>query len=275
VPDFSVDEVTQWGQPQFVAAWRSAHDRVVELARGLDAAQWSQSTPCPGWTVGDVVAHLADLESISAGDEPLAAEVSEATHPHAAGPIGLLTERGVEARRGRSQAEVVDELADALNRREAMLEGVALDSPVGGPFGEVPLERLLKMRTFDAWVHEQDIRRAVGMDGGWDGDGAKVAAFQMLQSLPFVWGKKAGAQAGQSARLVVTGPGLVADARVIVGDDGRAVRAPAAASSTVVLTLGWPSYMRLSCGRSGPVAYDIDGDGALGERLVEQLNIAP
>lgn len=272
--DFTVDGVGEWSPDRLVACWLEAHRRVLGLAATLSAEQWLAPTPCPGWTVGDVVAHLVDLESISAGDPPRQAQVSLETHPHLNGDFGLMTERGVEARRSDTSEEVLAEFEDVLQRRAAALGGLGLQSEVPGPFGAAPLDRVLRMRTFDAWVHEQDIRLAVGADGGWDGDPAAASAFQMVQALPFIWGKKVAPGPGRAVRLVVTGPGLQVDAAVRTGEDGRAQWVEAGPVDTT-LTLGWPSYMRLSCGRSGPIAYDIAGDGPLGERLVAALSIAP
>ena len=45
-------------------------------------------------------------------------------------------------------------------------------------------------RTFDTWVHEQDIRSAIGEEGGWDTDPARVASLQMIRALPYVLGSQ-------------------------------------------------------------------------------------
>ena len=51
-----------------VDVWRSACDDFSALVQKLDELEWSLPTDCPGWSVQDVVAHAAALESEVAGD---------------------------------------------------------------------------------------------------------------------------------------------------------------------------------------------------------------
>ena len=84
---------------QRVDVWRSACADLARLARGIDAADWSLPSDLPGWSVRDVMAHCAAIESELAGDEPLAADV-DTDAPHIRNPRGVYTEQGVVARRG-------------------------------------------------------------------------------------------------------------------------------------------------------------------------------
>ena len=52
---------------------------------------------------------------------------------------------------------------------------------------------LLPFRVFDAWVHEQDMRRAVGRPGDLDTPVAAAALDRIVGTMPFVVGKRAGA----------------------------------------------------------------------------------
>ena len=61
---------TDAGSPlaTLVAAWSSSADDVLALAGTLDEAEMAAATDLPGWTVQDVIAHLAALEAELAGD---------------------------------------------------------------------------------------------------------------------------------------------------------------------------------------------------------------
>lgn len=135
----------------------------------LTDEQWRLPTDCRGWGVGDLVAHAAALESELAGVEPLRVTIDKAA-PHIKSPAGVYTERGVVARRGRAPADVVAEFDDAVSRRTAILEAEALDDPEGTPTvtpGGIGWSwaTLMRNRPLDIWVHEQDIRRAIGQPG--------------------------------------------------------------------------------------------------------------
>lgn len=123
-----------------------------ELVRSLDAAELQAPSRCDGWSAGDVAAHvIGQLADITAGrfDGLGTPEV---------------TARQVEERRGRSGAELADELAGACTVAEAVLgsfddEAWVGPGPTGGALGD-GVEALW----FDASLHADDIRHAVGRD---------------------------------------------------------------------------------------------------------------
>src|SRR6202034_3221376 len=73
---------------------------------------------------------------------------------------GLDTER-----RARPGAAVLDEFLEVTGRRLAELTGFSEErfEQVGpSPIGQVPYREFMWTRAFDSWVHEQDMRRAIG-----------------------------------------------------------------------------------------------------------------
>lgn len=74
--------------------------------------------------------------------------------------------------------------------------------PAGQPWDTTTL---LRNRAFDAWTHEQDVRRAVGRPGNLDDPGARLAQLVLTGVQPYLVAKRAGAGPGQSVRLVVDG----------------------------------------------------------------------
>lgn len=268
--------------PEIVDAWEASLRENLAIAESLDDAEWSLPTPCEGWSAGDMIAHLADVESYVSGD-PRPEHVPDWERlPQAADAFSQFTETGVDYRRTWPRQAVIDELRERIGTRRAQLDAVPDGGLIPGLFGDpVPVETLLRMRTFDSWVHQQDVRAAIGREGGWGSVPATVAFQQMSKALPYSWARNAKAPGGASARVTVTGPELETDATVVVDDSGRGRFADPVDAPTVHLVTSWPDYMRLCCGR---VAVDdaglraritLAGDHALGEALLRGLSIAP
>ncbi|MGN6243951.1 MAG: maleylpyruvate isomerase family mycothiol-dependent enzyme [Motilibacteraceae bacterium] len=262
------------------AAWESTLRATLTLARTFTTADFGRPTDLPGWSVKDVLSHLAGFERLSLGEEPLAVGDLSAEPPHVRNDLGRRAEVDVEFRRSRPGEDVVSELASVVDRRAAELSDPALhpDDPAVGPLGPTTLLDLVGLRTFDAWMHEQDLRRAVGQPGGLDSAAARVTRRRLAAAFPFVVGKRAGAQPGQSVALEVVGE-LCVSSLAVVGPDGRASLADAAEarSATATLRLGWADYVRRCGGRCA--ADDVEvwfgGDVDLGRRVLEALPVTP
>lgn len=251
---------------EHVDVWRSACADFSALAHELTDEQWRLPTDCRGWSVGDMVAHVAALESELSGDEPLRVTIDEQA-PHIKGPSGIYTERGVVARRDLPRDAVVAELDDAVSRRTALLEGESLDNPVGDP----PItpggigwswQTLLRNRPIDVWVHEQDIRRAIGIPGGLDSVAAEHTQFVFAATLPFVVAKAAQAPTGTTVVFDITGP-VPAVYAVEVNDAGRGVGIGEPPGDPVLqFSLDTESFTILGAGRRDPSTLPIRIAGA-------------
>ena len=268
--------------PELITIWQQALGEVDAICSTLDDAQWGTPTPCPGWNVADVVAHIIAVEQVLSGGPHIDHEPDWDTLPHVTSDFGRFTEVGVDARRGRPREDVLAELRETVAIRRAQLEALPAGEAVIGPMGNpTTVERMLRIRVFDTWMHEQDIRTAVGLEGSWDSAPAVIAFQQMTRSLPVIWSKGAQAPTASTVRLTVTGPGLEADRYVEVDDEGRGQACAPVAEPTVSLLVSWPDYMRLTGGR-----VDIDepglrgrihltGDPVLAAALLAALSITP
>jgi len=267
---------------ELVDIWQQALEAVAHLADGIDDDGWSAPTPCPGWAVADVVAHLVDIEQVLEGGVRPDHQPDWDRLPHVSSDFGRFAEVGVDRRRGATRAAVIAELRDAIEVRRAQLDATPDGAEVIGPLGNpTSLQRLLRMRTFDTWVHEQDIRAAIGVDGDWATPPARIAFQQMTRSLPLVWSRSAKAPSGATVHVRVTGPDLTGDVYADVDASGRGVACPTVAQPTVDLVLSWPDFMRLCAGRvpiDDPALLDrlqLTGDSALGTALLAALAITP
>ena len=264
----------------YVDTWAAAVEDVVTLLRSLSDDDWSRPTDLPGWDVRAVAAHLAHLESELAGNAQEDVEVQDVEH--VVSPMGAYTERGPIVRSSWSTDEIIDELERSCAKRLAELRADPPTDPKGAPPitpGGIgwPWETLLSNRPVDVWMHEQDIRRAVGRPGGLDSAGAAHTTAVFARGLGYVVGKRVAPPAGTSVVLDVTGPHLVHVA-VAVGDDGRASPLEHEPDDpTLRITTDIESYIVLCGGRRGVDSVDVSvmGDPELGRRVLESMAVTP
>ncbi len=262
----------------YVEVWWSAVQDFVSVLEQVPAEQWSTPTDLPGWDIQAVASHTAHLESILAGNPEETADVGEP--PHVKGFLGLYTEIGVVNRRGHSPAQIIAELREVTARRHEWLlahpptDGSAKPEVV---FGGVPWtwEVLLSNRPVDVWMHEQDVRRAAGIEGGLDTPAAQHTTDQLAQSFGYVVAKRAGAPAGTTAVLEVTGEPPLA---FVVDESGRGKRLPDVPDdATVGLRTDRASFIVLAGGRRRPApeCVTIEGDQALGRQVLDAMATTP
>lgn len=268
--------------PTLISVWQSAHDDFLALIAQLSDDQWSAPTDLPGWTVADVVAHVTWLEAISMGEFDPPHEPDWDALPHVVSDSQRKVEVGVDRRRSWSREQVMAEATDVLGRRGEILRTgpQADDTPAGAPFGPPLLAQWVLQRSMDTWVHEQDIRRAVHVPGNLDSLAAQASATQLSPALPMIWGKRAGAQPGQSVRVEVTEPGVTFTAVVAVNDEGRAGFVSVDDSEpTVSVVMPWEVFAMAICGRGATLAHreamQISGDEEMAERFTTQLSVTP
>jgi uncharacterized protein (TIGR03083 family) len=261
-----------------VETWREAIAEFVALARDIPAEQRDLPTDLEGWSVQDNVAHTAHLEAVLAGAPEETVDVPQAAHVN--GLTGLYTEQGVVARRGRDMATLADELEQAAAQRYAALQANpptdGASSPPRTP-GGVPwsTERLLSNRPLDVWMHEQDIRRAIGRPGGFGSAAARHTIAVFGAALPMIVGKRVAPPAGTTVRVDV--PDADRSWTVSVADDGRAALVDTVEDPTVRITLGSEDFVVLAGGRRSVEATSakVEGDEALGRAVLDNLAVTP
>lgn len=268
--------------PELLDVWQSALETVVALGAAATDEQWQLPTPCPGWSVGDVVAHLVDIEQMMAGSPRPEHEPDWSSLPHVQADFGRFTEVGVDVRRAHAREDVLAELHETIELRRSQLDAVPEGAEVIGPFGNpTTMDRLLRIRIFDTWAHQQDIRVALGQDDGWDTPAAAVSQEQIVRALPYVWARTVGAPEGTTVRIEIADPVLPRDVAVTAVADGKGVDVAPGPDATVWLTASWPDLMRLACGRVDPdepglrSRIVVRGDDTLAAALLPALSITP
>ena len=264
---------------ELVAAWSTA---LADLRAqvGIEE-QWGLATACTGWTVGDVVAHQVDLEQ-SIADYPRPDHVPNwEALPHSDSRVGRLTEVGIDLRRGTPMNEILAEFDAIIPLRKAQLAQGPHDlkAQVTGPFGPPrELERVLRMRTLDTWVHTQDIRAANGDPWEFTSDASLVTFDHFIASLPMVWAKQVGAPQGSTVEIRVTHSVLVDPVQITIDAAGQGLIGHGA-SPDVTLTISRPDLMMRMTGRISAEdqgwleRLNLTGDADLGNRFLSALPV--
>jgi uncharacterized protein (TIGR03083 family) len=259
-----------------VAALGEVWASLGDLLASLDDEQWRLPSPLPGWSVQDNVAHIVGTEAMLAGEPGPTVEIDREANSHVRNDIGAFNEQWVESLRPVPPNEVLSRFRELTGARLAALERMTEEEWNAESFTPAGMDtygRFMQIRVFDCWLHEQDIRDAVGRPGHETGLAVDVVLDEMATALGFVVGKKAGATTGQSVTFALTDGGVVVrEFHVEVGDRASlvpALRGPA----TVRLTMPVGVMTRRSAGRVGPDdlldQVVIDGDLALAARILE------
>ncbi|MET8901317.1 maleylpyruvate isomerase family mycothiol-dependent enzyme [Streptomyces sp. NPDC048232] len=235
----------------YADAWTHSIEAISELVQPLAEAEWNRRTPCPGWSVRDIVSHVLGLDSEMLGDprpiHTLPRDLFHVTNDHQ-----RYTEMQVDVRRHHTAPEMTSELEYMIIRRNRQLRNESRDpgTKVRGPLStELTLEESMRRHAFDVWAHEQDLRTALGRPGNLDSPGAHVARDVLLDELPAVVAERADAPRSSAVVFDVHGPvEFLRTIRVDIQGRGTLETAPALGPAAT-LTMDWETYFRLACGR--------------------------
>ena len=222
-------------------------ERLAKILSGLDEGQWESASGAQGWTIADVVLHLAQSEEAAA---------VTATHGTLRG--------GLRAVAG----ETMDERADAAVRAErapgaevfarwqrarqaslAAMQAADPDQPVQWMVGTIKPATLATTRLAEHWAHGLDIAGPLGADFP-DTDRLKHIAWLAHRTLPYAL-SLAGEQAAP-VRCELTAP------------DGAEVWrfGPPDAGSAITGTAG--EFCRVAAQRLDPARSGLEASGPAG-----------
>jgi uncharacterized protein (TIGR03083 family) len=142
------------------------------LIRPMTAPEWDTPTRCDGWTVGDVAAHV-----IGSMADVVALRLDGLGTPE-------VTAREVEERRGRTPAELADELAGVTKATKDLAAAFDDDSwngPSPGGF-DFTLADGIEALWYDTYLHGDDVRAALGRPSV-EGPGVRASISHIATSL--------------------------------------------------------------------------------------------
>jgi len=250
-------------------------DAIEDALAPLNEERWLTPSVLPGWTVHDVLSHVVGTECMLLGEEPPVTHVEpHAAHVH--NEIGAFNERWVEGLRDRTGAQMLDLFRDVTGRRRAALAALTPEqwsAESWTPVGKDTYGRFMRIRLFDCWMHEHDIRDVLGAPGDEGGARGELSFAEIDGAISYLVGKKGKAPDGSRVQIELTGP-LPRTIRIAV--DGRAKRVDAFDTEpTTTITLDSRLFVRLTGGRTPAEAHvgeiAVAGDTAVGERIVHHL----
>jgi uncharacterized protein (TIGR03084 family) len=145
---------------EIVTALRAQLDELDATLDGLTAEDWSRPSACEGWSVADVVLHLAHTNELAIASAR--GELAAVAAVPAAGAIDDGADAAVARERGASGAEV-----HARWRRsaDAMCEALLACDPsarVQWVAGTLAARTLATTRLAETWIHTGDVCFAFG-----------------------------------------------------------------------------------------------------------------
>src|ERR1700758_2738947 len=256
-------------------------DSIDALLDGLSETEWQAVTPLPGWCVKAVVSHIIGTESFLQGIAPPQPDIDVKTLEHVRNDIGVMNECWVRDLSGESGAGVLERFRELTTSRRTALTGMSdeeWNAVMPTPVGMESYGRFMRVRTFDCWMHEQDMREALSRpssDDELNGTASQLALDEIAATMGYVGGKVATAPDGSRILCELTGP---LARRIHVGVDGRAqlVDDFDGQEPTATIRLDGLQFTRLSGGlpmcpaRSQDI--ELGGDKDVAARVVEHLN---
>jgi uncharacterized protein (TIGR03083 family) len=252
----------------------------IAVGRALSDEEWESATDCPAWTAKDHVSHLIGTERMLQGLPAAEVEAEAGSWPHVKNPIGEFNEREVELRRERPGSEVLAEFEELVELRMDTLrnaDDAYFAQETMTPTGPGTMLDFLSIRILDCWVHEQDIRRAVGRPGHLEGGPAEHTTDRLLRTVPIVVGNRAAAPEGSVTLLRLTGPVERTVPVVVEGGRAKVVDPDGAGPPDVTVTMDSETFLVLAVGRQTAAdrsdRIEIVGEGDWGQAVADQLNM--
>jgi uncharacterized protein (TIGR03083 family) len=189
------------------------HAELMSLLRGLSPEDWSRPTVAPLWNVKDIAAHLLDtgLRRLSFGRDSYAAPPDQpiASYADLVAYLNRLNAEWTQAARRLSPRlliEWLDATADELYRHFA-----SLDPHASAVFGVAwageetsPVWFDIAREYTERWLHQQQIREAVGARGLVSREWLYPALDVFIRALPHTYRDVAAAD-GERVRIVIEG----------------------------------------------------------------------
>ncbi len=190
-----------------VDALAAEHAELAAALVGLADEGWSRPTRCDGWSVADVLLHLAQTDELAVGS-------AEGRFADALGTLA----RGVDGRdsvdagadalvareRGREPGAVLARWQSGAQRLREVLAGSDPHRRVVWVAGELSIRTLATTRLAECWIHGGDIAEALGVTRVPTGRLRHVARLAW-RTLPYAFAR-AGREPPGPVAFVLRGP---------------------------------------------------------------------
>lgn len=157
VPGWVVDEI--------VAALAAQQDELDGILRHATDADWDAPTPCPGWTVSDVVLHLAQTDelALASAEGRIAEAAASWTGADGAGTVDDRAGALVAQERGAPPQQVLERWRAGASAVRHAFETVDPSARLTWVAGRLAARTLATTRLCETWIHTGDVAEALGV----------------------------------------------------------------------------------------------------------------
>ena len=273
--------ITRLDKSEVLSGLFAVWDSIDALLDGLPESGWQAATPLPGWCVKAVASHIIGTESFLAGVAAPQPDIDVSALEHVRNDVGVLNECWVRHLSGESGAGVLERLRAVTNDRRTALTGLSdedWNAQTLTPVGPESYGRFMRVRAFDCWMHEQDMREALSRpssDDELDGTPSQLALDEITATMGYVVGRLAKAPDGSRILFELTGP-LARSIRVSVDGRAQVVDDFGGLDPTATIRLDGLQFTRLSGGRplrpARPRDVELGGDKEVAAQVADHLN---
>jgi len=186
-------------------------DQLAELSGLLaqrDDADFAREAPrCPGWTVADVVLHLAQTDEFAIASAEGRLPKGRANLAGPTAPVEAVDDTAalmVERERGKPASVVRDRWQASADALVAVLDATDLHTRVRWVAGEISARTLATTRIAETWIHTGDVAEAFGVTLT-PTNRLRLIARLAWRTLPYAFGRAGRALSGPVA-FELTGP---------------------------------------------------------------------
>jgi uncharacterized protein (TIGR03084 family) len=148
-----------------VAALAAQHGELDGLLRGASRSDWDTPTRCPGWTVSDVVLHLAQTDefAVASAEGRIRQAAASWTQTDGAPTVDDRAGALVTEQRGAPPAKVLERWRSASAAVRDTLGTIDPSTRLTWVTGELAARTLATTRLAEAWIHTGDVAEALGV----------------------------------------------------------------------------------------------------------------
>ncbi len=144
---------------EIVEALGAQHAELDAALAPLDDGDWATASRCPGWTVSDVVLHLAQTDELAAAN----ARGDGGDVDWAGGDVDESVDAAVARERGAPPAEVLRRWRAASSAVRETLAAADPRQPIPWAVGSLPARTLATTRLAECWIHTGDVLYGLGV----------------------------------------------------------------------------------------------------------------
>jgi uncharacterized protein (TIGR03084 family) len=156
---------------KIIADLAAEHASLQATLAGLSDVDWARDSRCPGWSIADVVLHMAQSDELAWGSArgDIAAGAAQAGWDAVLlsneGPldVDVIADRAVAAARGLAPADLLARHTAAADGMRAALAACDPRAPLPWVVGRLPARTLATTRLAECWIHTGDICDPLGI----------------------------------------------------------------------------------------------------------------